>query len=265
VLLGYPTAFEGVTWHVPEPTELGANGAFNAFRIPAQDTAGFEAFLDRVADLVLDDRRADELLPAGAEAAITPHGTRHEAMRVELRLGPGAADAREPVSEARRAGAPGSQQRPVDVPEDDRHAGQLDAVIRGVGAEGKRMSTAGGQKPISVGDITLMQLAQRTVWSASRWRPSSTSWLPIDQDDRPLAELSATTDDEATFVHHVLRHLRIAGLVDQQAGRRGWLGAYQPGGADRRLAGRRVLQGPLLGIVRGGRLDRGRACCAPTP
>lgn len=84
VLLGHPTAFEGVTWRVPQPSALGANGSFNAFRILAQDTAGFEAFLDRAADVVLDDRRAEELLPAGAEAAIVPRGTRHDAMREVL-------------------------------------------------------------------------------------------------------------------------------------------------------------------------------------
>jgi deferrochelatase/peroxidase EfeB len=81
VLLGHPTAFEGVTWRVPQPIALGNNGAFNAFRILAQDTAGFEAFLDEAADAVLGDRRAEELLPLGAEAAITPNGTRRDAMR----------------------------------------------------------------------------------------------------------------------------------------------------------------------------------------
>ena len=81
VLLGHPTAFEGVTWRVPQPTALGNNGAFNAFRILAQDTAAFETFLDDAADAVLRDRFAEELLPLGAEAAITPNGTRRDAMR----------------------------------------------------------------------------------------------------------------------------------------------------------------------------------------
>ena len=81
VLLGHPTAFEGVTWRVPQPVALGNNGAFNTFRILAQDTSGFEAFLDDAADAVLRDRRAEELLPLGAEAAITPNGTRHDAIR----------------------------------------------------------------------------------------------------------------------------------------------------------------------------------------
>jgi deferrochelatase/peroxidase EfeB len=81
VLLGHPTAFEGLTWRVPEPVQLGANGAFNALRILAQDTAGFEDFLDHAAEVVLGDPLAEELLPLGAEAAIAPHGTRHDAMR----------------------------------------------------------------------------------------------------------------------------------------------------------------------------------------
>jgi deferrochelatase/peroxidase EfeB len=81
VLLGHPTAFEGVTWRVPQPAELGVNGAFNAFRILAQDTAGFEEYLDCAADDVLRDPRAEALLPAGAERLVTPHGTRHDAMR----------------------------------------------------------------------------------------------------------------------------------------------------------------------------------------
>jgi deferrochelatase/peroxidase EfeB len=81
VLLGHPTAFEGVTWRVPQPVQLGYNGAFNALRILAQDSSGFETFLDRAAALVLDDPHAEELLPPGAEAAIAPNGTRHDAMR----------------------------------------------------------------------------------------------------------------------------------------------------------------------------------------
>ncbi len=81
VLLGHPTALEGVTWRVPQPDELGRNGAFSAFRVLAQDASGFETFLDRAADHVLGDPRAEELLPRGAEATVTPGGTRHDAMR----------------------------------------------------------------------------------------------------------------------------------------------------------------------------------------
>ena len=64
VLLGHPTAFEGVTWRVPQPAALGNNGAFNAFRILAQDTSGFEAFLDDAADAVLRDRSSRGVAPA---------------------------------------------------------------------------------------------------------------------------------------------------------------------------------------------------------
>ena len=52
-LLGYPTRQEGVTFRVPSPHDLGFNGSFNAFRVLAQDAAGFEAYLDRSADLLL--------------------------------------------------------------------------------------------------------------------------------------------------------------------------------------------------------------------
>jgi deferrochelatase/peroxidase EfeB len=50
VLLGYPTPYPDVTWTVPEPLELGRNGAFNAFRVLAQDVAAFEAFLRKAAE-----------------------------------------------------------------------------------------------------------------------------------------------------------------------------------------------------------------------
>jgi deferrochelatase/peroxidase EfeB len=41
VLLGYETNFEGLMWHVPK--DVGHNGSFNAFRVLAQDVAGFDA------------------------------------------------------------------------------------------------------------------------------------------------------------------------------------------------------------------------------
>lgn len=48
-LLGYPTRQEGVTFRVPSPRDLGFNGSFNAFRILAQDAAGFETYLNDAA------------------------------------------------------------------------------------------------------------------------------------------------------------------------------------------------------------------------
>jgi deferrochelatase/peroxidase EfeB len=79
VLLGYPTNFEGLTWRVPE--RVGHNGSFNAFRVLAQDVAGFEAYLSEAASYLLGHPNADELLPHGAEATIGEGLSRHAAMR----------------------------------------------------------------------------------------------------------------------------------------------------------------------------------------
>jgi deferrochelatase/peroxidase EfeB len=49
VLLGHETPFPGLRWRVPEPEALGRNGAFNAFRVLAQDVVAFEDFLDAMA------------------------------------------------------------------------------------------------------------------------------------------------------------------------------------------------------------------------
>lgn len=77
VLLDHPTAFEEVRWNVPEG--IGANGAFDAFRILEQDVAGFERFLDDAADTLLAHRVADRLLPEGWESQ-WPGIDRHAAM-----------------------------------------------------------------------------------------------------------------------------------------------------------------------------------------
>jgi deferrochelatase/peroxidase EfeB len=68
VLLGYPTNFEGLTWRVPYPEQLGCNGTFNAFRVLKQDVAGFEAYLDTAARYLLEHATVAELLPLCAEA-----------------------------------------------------------------------------------------------------------------------------------------------------------------------------------------------------
>lgn len=81
MLLGYATEYEGLLWNVPQPDALGRNGTFNAFRILAQDVAGFEAYLDDAADQLLDDPLSDELLAPGGEAAIGAGLTRHGALR----------------------------------------------------------------------------------------------------------------------------------------------------------------------------------------
>jgi Dyp-type peroxidase family len=49
-LFGYPSQFTDFTYPVPSPADrLGVNGSFVAYRILAQDCAGFEAFLARSA------------------------------------------------------------------------------------------------------------------------------------------------------------------------------------------------------------------------
>lgn len=67
VLLGYPTAYEGLRWRVPEPTPLGHNGTFNAFRILQQDVEGFERYLDQAADELQKHPQANRLAPPGIE------------------------------------------------------------------------------------------------------------------------------------------------------------------------------------------------------
>ena len=66
VLLGHPTAFEQLTWTLPDPPVLGFNGAFNAYRVLEQDVVGFEAFLDQAASSYSATPAAGELLPPGS-------------------------------------------------------------------------------------------------------------------------------------------------------------------------------------------------------
>lgn len=81
VLLGFPTVYEGVTWRVPEPKPAWRLGSFNAFRILEQDVQGFERFLDRSADILIDHPRSEELLPKGAEKSWSGIPSRHAALR----------------------------------------------------------------------------------------------------------------------------------------------------------------------------------------
>lgn len=62
VLLGHPTRLSTLRFGVPQPDELGRDGTFNAFRILAQDAAGFEAWLDTAAATLLDHPKVDNLL-----------------------------------------------------------------------------------------------------------------------------------------------------------------------------------------------------------
>jgi deferrochelatase/peroxidase EfeB len=81
VLLGHPTRLEGLTFCVPRPAALGLNGTFNAFRILAQDAAGFEAYLDRAAKELLVDPQVDQLLAPGDERRIGEGLDRFAALR----------------------------------------------------------------------------------------------------------------------------------------------------------------------------------------
>lgn len=81
VLLGHKTAFEGLTWRVPEPEVLGLNGSFSAFRVLAQDVAGFEAYLDQAATDLLAHLRGEELLAPAAPWVERRGLSRHSALR----------------------------------------------------------------------------------------------------------------------------------------------------------------------------------------
>ncbi|WP_164661002.1 hypothetical protein [Tropicibacter sp. Alg240-R139] len=82
VLLGYPTHYEGLLFRVPNPDELGRNGAFNAFRVLAQDTVGFEKYLSTAATELENHPEVDHLLPPGAEENIFGmKDNRHGALR----------------------------------------------------------------------------------------------------------------------------------------------------------------------------------------
>lgn len=78
VLLGYPNNFEGLFWRVPDPVALGRNGSFNAFRVLAQDVAGFEAYLTEAADYLLAQADVANVLPPGGGAGIGA-GLSHQA------------------------------------------------------------------------------------------------------------------------------------------------------------------------------------------
>ena len=84
VLLGFDTAFEGLSWTVPQPEVLGVGGCFSAFRVLAQDVAGFEAYLNRAASQLLADEAGDELLAPDAACLARSGLTRHAAMREVL-------------------------------------------------------------------------------------------------------------------------------------------------------------------------------------
>lgn len=87
-LLGYPTRQEGVTFRVPSPHDLGFNGTFNAFRILAQDVAGFEAYLDQAATELMDGPEAEQLIDPNNLDRIGPgldlHGALREVVAAQL-------------------------------------------------------------------------------------------------------------------------------------------------------------------------------------
>ena len=81
VLLGQPTRAEGLMFRVPSPTVLGLNGTFNAFRVLAQDVAGFEDYLDRATDVLMAHADSARLLAQGDEGHIGAGLDRRAALR----------------------------------------------------------------------------------------------------------------------------------------------------------------------------------------
>jgi deferrochelatase/peroxidase EfeB len=70
-LLGHPTRVEGLTFRMPSPEKpFGRNGAFNAFRVLAQDCKGFEDYLSEAANWLLRHDRVGDLLTPEAETKI---------------------------------------------------------------------------------------------------------------------------------------------------------------------------------------------------
>lgn len=114
-LLGYPTPLENVRFELPQPSVLGRNGTFNAFRVLEQRVEAFEDFLTSAAETLLASPMADEVLPAGIEREWVPAVSRGDAMRelvaakvlgrwrngVPLALSPHSPTPREPVGEER--------------------------------------------------------------------------------------------------------------------------------------------------------------------
>ncbi len=51
-LRGYESQYSGVTLEVPQPSALGHNGSFTAFRVLEQNVSGFEELLEKLAPMV---------------------------------------------------------------------------------------------------------------------------------------------------------------------------------------------------------------------
>jgi len=93
-----------------------------------------------------------------------------------------------------------------------------------------------------------MQVAQRTMVGLEV--TSVLARRAIDHPGRPtpLAELAAIPGVEQTFVHYVLRHLRIAGLVTSKRGAEGGWALTRPPHAITVADVVVALDGPLLAI-----------------
>jgi hypothetical protein len=81
VLLGHPTMLESLRFRVPDPCVLGYNGSFNAFRVLAQDCAGFETYLTMTAEALLHHEQVESLLRRDAVEQIGAGLTYIEALR----------------------------------------------------------------------------------------------------------------------------------------------------------------------------------------
>lgn len=83
ILLGHPTMLSSLMYRVPKPDVLGQDGSFNAFRILAQDSAGFEAWLDEAAGTLLDDPRRANLLDDNYESWVHRFATKKTLDRLD--------------------------------------------------------------------------------------------------------------------------------------------------------------------------------------
>lgn len=92
ILLGYRTRLSTLTFRVPHPDRLGRDGTFNAFRVLAQDAAGFEAWLDTAARELMAQPRADAVLAPGRAGWIRPFLGERAFAAHAARLGDGAGD-----------------------------------------------------------------------------------------------------------------------------------------------------------------------------
>ena len=87
ILLGHPTLLSSLRYRVPQPDVLGRDGSFNAFRVLAQDAAGFEAWLDDAAGTLLDHPKLPNLLDPDHERWVGWFASERTLERLRARFG----------------------------------------------------------------------------------------------------------------------------------------------------------------------------------